>query len=204
MTTGPLHHPSDAVLTDYASGAMRPAFAVVTAAHLEACDRCRATLAGLEALGGEMIADLPQSSLSEEALPRAMAGIERPVEGAPMRSPMTVDRVPFGRKIWIGPGMHISKAKMEGGDLLYRLSLPAGQATFPHDHNGLEFTAVLTGAFNDGFETYAAGDFAEANPNFQHKPNVTPDAGCICLIASERPLIAGDLIGRIIQLVARV
>jgi len=193
--TAPIHHPSAAVLTDYSSGALRPAFGVVVAAHLEACPHCRATLRGLEALGGEMIAVLPETSLSEQALPRVMAGIERPVDRAPEGAHTTVDRVPFGRELWLGPGMGIAKAKMEGGDLLYKLRLPAGQPTFPHGHDGIEYTTVLTGAFDDGFHIYSAGDFAEAGDDLHHKPHVTPGSECICLIASERPLRVTDQVG---------
>lgn len=200
----PTHHPSEALLTDYASGAMRPAFGVVVAAHLESCAACRATLAGLEALGGEMIARLPEIGLSEDALPRVMAGTERPPAAASPPAPPTARRVPFGRELWLGPGMGVRKARMEGGDFLYQLRLPAGQETFPHGHHGVEFTAVLKGAFNDGFETYEAGDFAEADQDLEHKPHVEAGGECICLIASDRPVRTTDLVGRLIQLVARV
>ena len=38
------HHPADAVLADYASGALKPGFDLVVAAHLERCPVCRATV----------------------------------------------------------------------------------------------------------------------------------------------------------------
>ena len=186
--SSPVHHPGEAILMDYASGAMRPAFAVVVAAHLESCAHCRATLAGLEALGGEMIASLPESEMSDEALNRVMAGIERPADGpAPARRP-AVERIPFGREIWIGPGMGLRKAKMKGGDLLYQLRLPAGLGTIPHGHNGAEYTVVLKGAFEDGNQRFGPGDFAEMAEEIEHKPHVTPEGDCICLIVSEKRL----------------
>ncbi|RYG04953.1 MAG: hypothetical protein EON94_01060 [Caulobacteraceae bacterium] len=200
----PNHHPSAALLTDYASGALRPVFAVVVSAHLEACPHCRATVAGLEALGGEMIAALPKSHLSDEAMGRVMAGIERPLSPAEP-GPLPIDqRLPFGRERWLGPGMSMRKADFDGQGLLYRLRLPPGQATFPHGHHGVEYTVVLKGAFNDGLETYAAGDFGEAHPGLEHLPHVTRDGECVCLIASEKPLRAMSWVGRYFQTLARV
>ena len=169
--SSPVHHPGEAILMDYASGAMRPAFAVVVAAHLESCAHCRATLAGLEALGGEMIASLPESEMSDEALNRVMG---------------------------------LRKAKMKGGDLLYQLRLPAGLGTIPHGHNGAEYTVVLKGAFEDGNQRFGPGDFAEMAEEIEHKPHVTPEGDCICLIVSEKPLRATTLLGRLVQLVAQV
>jgi putative transcriptional regulator len=202
--TMPTHHPGEAVLTDYASGAMRPAFAVVVAAHIETCAHCRTTLRGLEALGGEMIAGLPESVMSDEALNRVMAGIERPADGPVPVRPPAAERIPFGREIWIGPGMGLRKAKIKGGDLLYQLRLPAGLGTIPHGHHGSEYTVVLKGAFVDGEQRFGPGDFAEMVQEVEHTPQVTPEGECICLIVSEKPLRATTLLGRFVQLVAQV
>lgn len=202
--TAPIHHPGEAILTDYASGAMRPAFAVVVSAHLETCAHCRSTLRGLEALGGEMIDSLPESPMSDEALNRVMAGIERPADAPAPAAPPVAERIPFGREVWIGPGMGLRKAKMKGGDLLYQLRLPAGIGTIPHGHNGVEYTVVLKGAFVDGNQRFGPGDFAEMVEEIEHTPHVTPEGECICLIVSEKPLRATTLLGRFIQLVAQV
>src|SRR5690606_541540 len=110
---------------------------------------CRAQVSALEAVGGELLTGLAPSPLGDEALERVMAGIERPLGEAPARRPTTA-RIPFGRELWIGPGMGVRKAKLAGGDLLYLLRLPAGLRTIPHGHEGIEYTAVLKGAFDDG------------------------------------------------------
>jgi putative transcriptional regulator len=203
--SSPNHHPTEAVLADYAAGALRPAFSIVVAAHLESCPHCRVTLRGLEALGGEMVANLEESAMSDEALDRVMAGIERPLDAAPAKpAPSTVDRIGFGRELWLGPGMGIRKAKIEGGDLLYLLRLPAGLQTIPHSHQGTEFTTVLKGAFDDGTGVFAAGDFADVNGEIDHQPHVTPDSECICLIASEKPMLVRTMIGRIVHMMTGV
>ena len=196
----PNHHPDDAVLADYVSGALRPAFAVVVAAHLESCTQCREGLKSLEALGGAMIGDLPDEAMSDEALDRVMAGIERPIALPESPSKLTADRIPFGQEQWLGPGMGLRKAKLAGGDLLYLLRLPAGLRTIPHGHQGIEFTTVLKGAFRDGTGKFAAGDFAEMTDEIEHQPRVTPDSECLCLIASEKPMRVTTLMGRIVHM----
>ena len=56
--------------------------------------------------------------------------------------------------------MGLTKAKVSGPGLLYRLRLPAGGSTFAHGHDAPEYITVLKGAFSDGRATYAAGDFS--------------------------------------------
>jgi putative transcriptional regulator len=203
--TGPKHHPADAILADYAAGALRPAFAVVVAAHLESCAHCRGSLRGLEALGGALIADLPESEMSAEALDRVMAGIERPVEAAvEVTVRPAAERIPFGREVWIGPGMGLRKARMPGGGLLYQLRLPAGLGTIPHGHHGAEYTVVLKGAFMDGEARFDPGDFAEMAEGIVHEPHVTPESECVCLIVSEKPMRVTNLLGRFVQFVTQV
>jgi putative transcriptional regulator len=197
MTT-PTHHPDDAVLADYASGALRPAFAIVVGAHLEACPHCRGALHGLEALGGEMIHELEDSSMSDVALDRVMAGLDRPVH-PPEPVLATLDRINFGRELRLAPGMGIRKAKIAGGDLLYQLRLPAGLQTIPHGHQGTEYTTVIKGAFDDGTGVFAAGDFADVNEAVDHLPHVTMQGECICLIASEKPMRVTTLLGRLVH-----
>ena len=101
-----------------------------------------------------------------------MPGIERPMPPAEPAPPPTAERIPFGRAQWLAPGMTIRKAKLGGGDLLYLLQLPGGLTTVPHGHVGLEFTAVLEGAYDDESGHFAAGDFAEMTDEIDHQPSV--------------------------------
>ena len=199
----PKHHPSEALLSDYASGAIAAGPGAVVAAHLEGCAHCRATLSALEALGGEIIEALPRTLLSLDAVDEALARLDRPAPPpAPARS--TLQRVPFNRELRFGPGMGLAKAGVPGPGLLYRLRLPAGGSTFAHGHDAPEYVAVIKGAFVDGGETYTAGDFAETGVEVEHAIKVTPGGECICLIASDEPLRAVNLAGRLFQVVARI
>lgn len=203
--TAPRHHPSEAVLTDYVAGALRPAFAVVVAAHVETCSHCRSAVSVLEAAGGALLAELPPSQVAQDRLAQAMAALDVKTATTTPSARPTAERIPFGPERQIAPGMGLRKAKIsDHGDLLYLLRLPAGLTTIPHGHQGLEFTTVLKGAFEDDEGRFAAGDFAEMTDDIDHRPSVLPDSECICLIASERPMKVTTLIGRIVHLMTGV
>ena len=198
---GPTKHPTDAVLTDYVSGSLRQAFSAVVAAHLEHCADCRVAVSGLEAIGGALIESLPAGDMDAERLIEAMAALDKPGPKRAQEGKPTEGRVPFGGELWLSPGMGIRRARRagKGKDLLYLLRLPAGQITLPHGHNGVEFTTVLKGAYKDGDQIFAAGDFCELDASCDHQPQVQTDGECVCMIASERPMRTTTRIGRIVQ-----
>jgi putative transcriptional regulator len=200
--TKPTKHPTDAVLTDYVSGALKPAFATVVAAHLEHCGECRDVVTGLEAIGGAMIETLQPADMDEARLIEAMSALDRPAPKAKekTRSGDAAERAPFGPELWLAPGMGIRKARRKrGGELLYLLRLPAGTTTLPHGHCGTEFTTVLKGAYVDGELVYAAGDFCELDDSVDHQPQVVSDGECVCMIASEKPMRMTTRLGKLVQ-----
>ncbi|MGZ8362652.1 MAG: ChrR family anti-sigma-E factor [Caulobacteraceae bacterium] len=194
----PQRHPSEAVLVDYASGALRPAFAAVAAAHLEACAECRIHVRLMERVGGELLGDLPPAAMSDDTLAHALARIERSEPEAYTQALPLMERLAFRKKQWVAPGMWIAKADM-GPDLLYLLRLPAGLPTMPHGHHGIEHTAILQGGYTDELGHVGVGDFAETSDEVEHQPRVDPDGPCICLIASERPMRMFNWVGHVVQ-----
>ena len=204
MTT-PNHHPTEAVLTDYVAGALRPAFAAVAAAHIESCAHCRGAVKSLEALGGALMSELPPSQLAADRLAQVMAALDVTVPASEAATRPTAQRIPFGKERWLAPGMSIRKAKLgDGADLLYLLRLPAGQRTIPHGHRGAEYTTVLKGAYVDGEGRFAAGDFCDLDPAIEHQPHVDRGGECICLIASEKPMRQMTIVGRLVHLLTGV
>lgn len=198
--TLPTKHPSEAVLADYASGALRSAFSAVVAAHLEFCPHCRGEVARLEAVGGALIEALAPAEMDEARLAAALAALDGAPTDPPTAAGSTEDRAAFGRELWLAPGMGIRKASEGGkGELLYLLRLPSGQRTLPHGHGGTEFTTVLRGAYTDDGEIYAAGDFCELDASVDHQPHVSSDSECVCMIASERPMRMTTRVGRLVQ-----
>tara|TARA_A100001037_G_scaffold234188_1_gene212918 strand:+ start:481 stop:759 length:279 start_codon:yes stop_codon:yes gene_type:complete len=68
----------------------------------------------------------------------------------------------------------------------YLLRVAGGGAVPEPDHNGLELSVVLSGAFTDGDALFAAGDFAMVDETVTHEPRATPDEECICLVVAAR------------------
>ncbi len=194
----PRQHPSEAVLSEYASGALRWSFATVVSAHLGYCPHCRDEVARLEAAGFALLESLPPTAISEGRLANAMAALEgahlSPGELAP-----DAERVEFGPER-LALGLRVRRARGFAGDeLLYLLRLPVGRQTAPHGHQGVEFTTVLEGAYSDDGEIFAPGDFCELDASADHQPQVVSDCDCLCMIASEKPMRMDTLQGRLIQ-----
>ena len=87
-----------------------------------------------------------------------------------------------------------------GGFGIRRLPLPVGGAghvelmriepgcgAAEHDHAAEELTLILTGAYHDGFNHYAAGDLSVARPGFSHMPVADPGEICYVLAVSYGP-----------------
>ena len=55
------HHPDEATLMAYAAGALTEGFNLVVAAHLEFCADCCSRVTEAEAIGGELLQELPGS-----------------------------------------------------------------------------------------------------------------------------------------------
>ena len=75
-TYRPAHHPAEDQLASYAAGDMAEAPSLVIATHLALCPACRRQVADYEALGGELLTDLPSEALAEGSLSQTLARLE--------------------------------------------------------------------------------------------------------------------------------
>lgn len=196
------HHPDDALLMSLAAGAVARGPAVVIAAHTESCPRCRTRLHEFEAVGGVLLDELDPSPLSPEALPRTLARLSavsaleaRPPAATPAISSQASwpeglvwpRNLALGKAVrWrrLGPGVRWSRVILaEGKANLHLLRVAARKALPVHGHQGGELSQVLYGAFRDGGVRFGAGDFIEADDEDRHRPVVTEEGECICLIS---------------------
>jgi putative transcriptional regulator len=191
------HHLDEATLMSFAAGSLPEALAVVAAAHISMCARCRHETAMLEGVGAALMSELAPAPLvrGEPPAPPAPAARE---ERHPRREvgdtglPWPVARlVPGGlatvRWRWLGPGVWDRPLAIAGAGKLRLLKVAPGRDVPEHGHGGAELTLVLEGAFSDEVGRYARGDVAELDETVAHHPVTDEGADCICVVANEKP-----------------
>lgn len=194
------HHPSETILAAYASGALADGPSLATAVHLESCVACRRAVGLLEALGGALIEDMPDSAMDAQALDLALARIERPFaprparRARPDRRDLGAGRLPaalagrgIGARRFVAPDLWVAHVQSNAPDgwRTYLLHAGKGARLLQHGHQGAELTTVIYGAFRDETGLYGPGDFAEVDDGLEHRPAVAGEEACLCLIAAE-------------------
>jgi putative transcriptional regulator len=199
---GPIHHPDEDVLLDYAAGKSPQATSVLVATHLALCPTCRAEVRRYEALGGALVEAEAPAPMAADALTSVLSRlddedevVETPVDlcdadtrkliPQPLRGYLGtgIDSLP-----WKTRGLGIREASLDFGDPSIRTSLvriAPGSRVLGHTHGDLETTMVLKGAFNDSTGRYARGDVAVATADLEHAPVAEAGEECICLIIVE-------------------
>jgi len=203
------HHPSEALLLDYATGALAPCARLVITSHLCACQACGDTVAGIEAVGGALLSALPPAAMKADALAWALARIERPAPAATsilaarpdwIVVPPEVLQAAKERRRWAAPGVWVAQvAKGPGKARSYILGVGAGMSVPRHTHRGLEMICVLKGSYRDGETLHGPGDFACNDDTVEHRPVIAQDGDCVCLVSTDHALIPLDWVGRLFQ-----
>jgi putative transcriptional regulator len=210
----PFHHPSPDRLLEHAAGQLPPGQDLVIAAHVAACEACRAEVRRNETLGGVLIEDAEPAAMGEDAVQRTLAKIERRAEPDGSRVDVPADWIAFSSpaverawasRRWAAPGVWVAPIfRGPGRSSTYLLRVAGGMSVPFHRHQGAEFTTVLKGAFNDRGDSFRPGDFAEIYDEVSHKPAVTADDECVCLISTDAPLVPLDWIGKLFQPFVRI
>ncbi len=215
----PTHHLSDELLLDYAAGATDEAVGILIAAHLTLCPSCRARADHLDAVGGQMLAQMAPSALADDALDRLMARLDDPTDsGETARAPdrlETAGKRPAESAVlprvlqryigtdaadipWVPLGLGIDHFELpvEGTARAIMLRVPGGRAVPQHTHEGNEYVMVLQGAFQDAHGRFARGDVEIADGTVDHRPVADMGEDCICLAVTDGPLRLTSLVGR--------
>ena len=210
------HHPGEALLLDYASGALVEGWSLAIAAHLALCPACRRLQADMEAIGGALLAETPRSSTGGLSFDNILSRLDepndevaRPVAGpAAGATPILPDplRGYLGGDVdavdWQRLGLGASQALIPTSDATTTarlLRIPAGRPVPVHTHGGLELTLVLDGLFSDATGSYGRGDLQEADEMLQHQPHASAEKDCICLAVTDAPLRFKSLAARLVQ-----
>lgn len=206
------HHPSDALIADFAAGTLPEAQALIVATHGALCPACRARTSAFEAIGGEVLDGAVPLALSAGAAERALGRLRSAAPDlVPPPAPVSdlprplADYVPGGYASlrWRRHGATIATAPVEtsGKDALSAFLLRVGPgARVPrHGHRGVELTLVLSGSYKDEQGRFAHGDLEEIDGNVEHHPVAGPDGDCICLVVTEGKIRPRGIVARLVQ-----
>lgn len=210
------HHLNDAILMAYSAGTLPEAFNLMVASHLSMCDTCRARGESFDVLGGEVLDQTSEISLSDNSFSSTMSLID----GGEVASTPKREKQPgilpgplqdyVGGDLeairWAPIGMGVKQAILPTSkEATARLLLiPAGTAMPDHGHLGTEMTMVLQGAFQDEDGYFARGDVEIADSDLHHTPVADIHEDCICLAVTDAPLQFDRLIPKIAQRFLRI
>ncbi len=205
MTT-PTHLIPEELLLSYAAGTAGEALSLLAACHLTLSPESRAHLDTLEAVGGELLAELPGAELAPGSLEAMLARLDEPAPAprpvptgdpifpAPLRRLMGPQ--PRWRKVW--PGVQVLDLPLHYGPQPVRLTRLAPGIEIPrHTHGGQEYNLVLQGGFSDRGADYLRGDVAVADDTVEHHLDIHDDGECITLVLLDSPLVPRSLKGTI-------
>ena len=197
------HLAPDELLADYASGAATPGVALLVATHLTHAPQSRARLDAMESVGGAVLKDAAAAELSNDALSATLAMLDEegttaanaPAGTGHASGPLPAivvdafgsdfDDIPWKFQL---PGLSAAEFDGFGDEKVILLRARPGAKIPQHTHEGSELTLVLTGCLSDGGVDYRKGDIAMNDEHDDHRPQITGDEVCYCLVVQQGAL----------------
>ena len=206
----------DAMLLDYATGALSRPLELLVETHLAMNEKSSRSMRMLMQLGGILLEDSEPVSLSEGALKNVMAQLgeldketnelfsktSAQTEWLPHPIVKYVPK-PNCNQSWRRAGIGILETDINFGEAggnakIYRIR--PGTAVPIHSHTGAEVTLVLSGGFTDETGSYGPGDIAIQEPGSEHQPVADADGECMVLAVNEGEIRLTGPIGRVLNL----
>ncbi len=196
------HHLDTATIVAHAAGTLDEALSMVVATHLDLCPVCHQASRQAALLGGEILGGLDGTSVSESCRSKTLSMLDTATLHRFPKSSLRKSAVPSplnhllaGQTLkdlkWKnkapGLGLYDLPVSAASRGRLFLMRIAAGKAMPEHGHGGEEITLILSGAYNDSVGRFAAGDVADLDQEFEHRPVVEIEADCICLVATEAP-----------------
>lgn len=218
------HHPDQAMLLDYASGAASEGAALLVATHLTYCPRCRGEVDEMECVGGSLLDAIEPAAIEAASCDDLLArldgdgdaaarvaqaqclpqfhGLPRPIQ----RMLAAGEPAPAWRKVMAGLDVLDLPAQPpeEHGAMVRLMRLRPGSAVPQHTHRGEEFTLVLAGGFSDSTGHYSVGDVASCDGAVVHNPTADLGEPCVSLVVTTGPIRLSSPLGRLASLFVRV
>lgn len=196
---------AEALLMDYAAGALGEAETLLIATHLALSPAALHIVNEFEAIAGALLADAAPAGFSRNILENVMREIESappPAAVRPVAAPAAKPGLPgplgayldcddLSHVKWrrLVPGISYTELRLHGRSpaKLHLLRLDPGTVTPAHQHEAAEMTLVLDGAFSDEFGRFSIGEVSVVTEGKSHGPVACPSQGCICLSVGFAP-----------------
>jgi putative transcriptional regulator len=211
-------------LAAYAAGAASPAIRLLfeTRAALQAQALLDCRLA--DGVAGSFLDTETPAAMAEGALEAALAAIDAVeitpaghrkaarIAGAAIQELLDLPEPlrelaleAAGRTGWkfAGPGLKVLPLDLDSDEDVDLLRIEPGHGAPKHDHSGMEYTLVVTGAFSDEAGTFGPGDVSIRQPGEVHRPIADPGPVCFALAVSEGPIALTGALGLVQKLFAK-
>lgn len=204
------HRPSEETLAAFAAGRLDEGLALVVAAHVEADAQSAERLRAIGAVQGALLdaAEPVGMSVSSDALLRGVDdSAAAPVLGRAAEPGLPRVLAPYALGPWRMIGIKVAMRRVDvpgAAARAFLLRAAPGVALPHHRHSGLEWTTIISGAYEHEYGRFAAGDFDEAGPEHVHTPRVDPVEGCVCLAAVTGNVLFQGWLGRLLQPLVRL
>jgi len=213
----PQHHPSEALLMDYALGNLSRGFEFAVDVHLDSCSTCQLDMQLMRELAGGLLADTQAAEIAVGDLDALLAALPAQ-EAATIETKQIVSDMPAHlASFFEGQGIDPAQAvnlpfaprapgiatipltKEADGTYARLMRIAAGKAVPHHTHNGMELTVLIKGSYEDEVSWYGPGDFVEHGPEIRHQPIAGKDQDCICIGVTEGPLAFSNPVYRVLR-----
>ena len=214
--TNTKHHIPNEILIAYSTGSLPEAFSIIVACHVSLCDQCRIEADALDAVGGAVLTNQQGMTLNDDSFLKTMELISKKDKNMTKSHTKSDSIYPNPLKNYFDDTEDKIKWKSVGGGIKQSiifsnddasarlLSIPPGTELPDHSHKGLEMTIVLQGAFSDKIDHFYRGDVEIADDNLAHKPKAEIGDLCICLAATQAPLVFNSWLPRLLQPFIRI
>ncbi|WP_128929083.1 ChrR family anti-sigma-E factor [Bradyrhizobium guangxiense] len=203
------HHPPEDLLADFAAGKLEEAHQLVVGVHVTGCARCARFVQAIEQLAGAALEDVEPVPLAPDAFHRVMSRIHNaPKQTAtPIFAPDTNQELPpalrkyrLGKRRRVAPGLSMRPIELSssGTARAFLLRSAPGSRMLEHTHTGTELTLVLEGSFSHEGGRFGPGDFDYGDDEIDHRPIVSDEGPCLCLVAMTGDLRMNGFLGRLI------
>ena len=210
------HHPGDSLLLAYGAGTLSDGFSLVVSSHSFKCAQCRKSITDAEMIGGVLLDQAEPIKMKHQELDSLLDCLDdddfedystlnyQKVQETEIPYPL-LDYLsaPLDKLKWkfMAPGIRHFPLPVDTGSkgTVKMLKIDPGITVPFHSHNGMELSIVFRGSYHDETGTYCPYDVGDLDQDTSHQPVSDANEGCICLIATDTPLLYKGVLLRVLQ-----